>query len=91
MTIAANKTMKHRVVSFLPYVTVRKYIPISDPRAKQQLYYSSRDLKKIKKKADLMVLKYKLQSLESTREKKSLDNEVAKDFKFALSDYISLK
>mmetsp|Transcript_9933 Transcript_9933/g.14625 ORF Transcript_9933/g.14625 Transcript_9933/m.14625 type:complete len:89 (+) Transcript_9933:55-321(+) len=47
-------------VSFKPFVTVRKFTPISDPLIKEQLYYSQNDLFLIKRRAKLQILRKRL-------------------------------
>lgn len=92
MTAVANPIRKSKMVSFRPYVTVRKFIPISDPKAKKELYYSQRDLKTIKMKADIQIFQNKLQHLKNTKDfnPAAFIQKAKRDFKLTFTEYSHL-
>lgn len=83
MTVAKRSNEIKKTVSFRPYVSVRKFTPISDPTMKEQLYYSQNDLTLIKMRAKNMHLQRKL--LNKTRSRiiahqAALEFQKARDF-----------
>mmetsp|Transcript_26296 Transcript_26296/g.39821 ORF Transcript_26296/g.39821 Transcript_26296/m.39821 type:complete len:112 (-) Transcript_26296:224-559(-) len=67
MTVAKRSNKMKKSVTFLPYVSVRKFTPISDPSMKEQLYYSQNDLTLIKMRAKFMHLQRQLENKKRNR------------------------